>query len=71
MASSGALREAPIRCWLTLRKVQPSKKCRTPANTKLVTAQAFSSLNRSSSPDIAQMATSTAVATISCTNVEK
>ena len=65
VARRGALRAAPMRCWLTLRKVQPRKKCSAPARTKLMVAQAFSSSILSSSPDAAQMAMSTAVATIS------
>ena len=43
VASSGAVRAAPMRCWLALRSVQPRKKWTAPAIVKLTIAHAVRS----------------------------
>jgi hypothetical protein len=68
--SSGDVRVAPIRRWLTFRNVHPIRKCTTPAAAKAISdhAGASASCPRSSVTSVA--ATSTTAAITSWMNVE-
>jgi hypothetical protein len=67
---SGAVRDAPMRAWLTFRRSQPSTKCTMPASAKIPIVPALASPSRLRSSDTRHAATRTAVATASWRKVD-
>ena len=70
VVSSGLVRAAPIRFWLTFSSVQPAMKCRTPAPAKDRSDVAGAPARSPRPPLTTLAASSAAAATAIWTNVE-
>ena len=70
VASSGLVRAAPIRAWLKLSVVQPTKKCTRPASAKAASPQAETSASSLTSSVATAAIARISAATSSCRKVE-